>query len=174
MCNNWSTSSGSLQTNWPPIARFMGPIWGPQDPGGPHFGLMNLAIWDTKYAPGDKQSANSPAWNYIDEWGLWAFLMWWPPSTMWADPLTFVWCVHNPIFFSNLWLCAVCWSNFMCHHQLWSTSVSHPFSFLNSSLGLTGGKYYQKITIPIIRIILQNLAFPGCFSYILFYRYISL
>ena len=23
----------------------MGPIWGPQDPGGPHVGLMNLAIW---------------------------------------------------------------------------------------------------------------------------------
>ena len=27
------------------IARFMGPIWGWQDPGGPHVGLMNLAIW---------------------------------------------------------------------------------------------------------------------------------
>ena len=31
------------------IARFMGanmgPIWGRQDPGGPHVGLMNLAIW---------------------------------------------------------------------------------------------------------------------------------
>ena len=23
----------------------MGPIWGPQDPGGPHVGPMNLAIW---------------------------------------------------------------------------------------------------------------------------------
>ena len=33
-----------------PIARFMGPtwrsIWGRQDPGGPHVGPMNLAIWD--------------------------------------------------------------------------------------------------------------------------------
>ena len=31
------------------IARFMGPIWGPtwgrQDPGGPHVGPMNVAIW---------------------------------------------------------------------------------------------------------------------------------
>ena len=26
------------------IARFMGPIWGRQDPGGPHVGPMNLAI----------------------------------------------------------------------------------------------------------------------------------
>ena len=24
----------------------MGPIWGRQDPGGPHVGSMNLAIWD--------------------------------------------------------------------------------------------------------------------------------
>ena len=26
-------------------ARFMGPTWGRQDPGGPHVGPMNLAIW---------------------------------------------------------------------------------------------------------------------------------
>ena len=24
----------------------MGPIWGQQDPGGPHVGPMNFAIWD--------------------------------------------------------------------------------------------------------------------------------
>ena len=24
----------------------MGPIWGPQDPGGPHVGPMNFAIWE--------------------------------------------------------------------------------------------------------------------------------
>ena len=28
------------------IARFMGPTWGQQDPGGPHVGHVNLAIWD--------------------------------------------------------------------------------------------------------------------------------
>ena len=27
------------------IARFMGPIWGRQDPGGPHVGPMNSVIW---------------------------------------------------------------------------------------------------------------------------------
>ena len=27
----------------------MGPIWGRQDPGGPHVGPMNLAIWDVYY-----------------------------------------------------------------------------------------------------------------------------
>ena len=25
----------------------MGPIWGRYDPGGPHVGPMNFAIWDT-------------------------------------------------------------------------------------------------------------------------------
>ena len=30
----------------PLIAKFMGPIWGRQDPGGSHVGPMNLAIWD--------------------------------------------------------------------------------------------------------------------------------
>ena len=28
----------------------------------------------------------------------------------------------------------------MCHHEWWPTSVSHPFSFLNSSLGLAREK----------------------------------
>ena len=28
----------------------MGPIWGRQDPGGPHVGPMNFAIWDSLHA----------------------------------------------------------------------------------------------------------------------------
>ena len=66
-------------------------------------------------------------------------------------------------------LCAACCAHVMCHHELWPTSVSQPFSFLNSSLGLAGGKHYQKITNPIFRLILQNFAIPGYFPYILFY-----
>ena len=62
----------------------------------------------------------------------------------------------------------------MCHHELWPTSVRHPFSPLNSSLGFAGGRHYQKITIPIFRLVLQNFATPGCFPYILFHRYLSL
>ena len=31
------------------IARFMGPTWGRQGPGGPHVGPMNLAIWALNY-----------------------------------------------------------------------------------------------------------------------------
>ena len=45
--------------------------------------------------------------------------------------------------------------------QLWPTSVSHPFPY-HSSLGLAGGKHYQKVTIPIFRHVLQNVAHPGC------------
>ena len=37
------------------IARFMGanmgPIWGRQDPGGPHVGPMNFAIWNIMQPP---------------------------------------------------------------------------------------------------------------------------
>ena len=25
---------------------YMGPTWGPQNPGGPHLGHVNIAIWD--------------------------------------------------------------------------------------------------------------------------------
>ena len=33
-------------------------------------------------------------------------------------------------------------------------------------------KHYQKSTILIFRLALQNFAIPGCFPYILFYRYL--
>ena len=79
-------------------------------------------------------------------------------------------CLNKPIFW-NLGLFAAFWACFMCHHELWPTSVSHPFSSLNSFLGFAGGKHYQKITIPIFRLVLQNFAIPGYFPYILFYRY---
>ena len=67
---------------------------------------------------------------------------------------------------TNLVLCAVCWAHIMCHHELWPTSVSHHFSFLNSSWCLTGGNHYQKITITIFRFVLQNCTIPGYFPYI--------
>ena len=106
-------------------------------------------------------------------WGVGTFLRWWPPSAVWAGLLIFYGhhrrCLKNSIF-SNLGLCAACWAHFMCHHKWWPTSVIHPFSSLNRSLGLTGRKY-PEITIPIFRLI-QNFAFPGCFSYILLYCYI--
>ena len=81
-------------------------------------------------------------------------------------------CQNNPIC-SNLGLCAVCWAHFMYHHELWPTSVGHPFSFLNSSWGLTGRKHYQKITITISRFDLQNFTISGYFPHILFYTCLS-
>ena len=85
-------------------------------------------------------------------WGLGAFLRWWPLSTMWAGPLIyFRGCLNNRIF----GLCTACWARFMCHHELWPTSVTHPCS-VNSSWEFAGGKYCQKNTIPIFRRVLQN------------------
>ena len=59
-----------------------------------------------------------------------------------------------------------------CVITMWATSVNHPFSSLKSSLGFAGGKHYQKITIPTLRLVLQNFAVPCYFPYILFYRYL--
>ena len=73
-------------------------------------------------------------------------------------------CLNNPIF-SNLGLCPACWAHFMCHRELWPTSLGHPFS---RSLGLAGRKHYQKITVPIFRLVIKNFAVPGYFPYILF------
>ena len=42
----------------------------------------------------------------------------------------------------------------------------------SSSLGLAGGELYQKNTILIFRLVLQNFAIPGCFPYILFCCYL--
>ena len=81
-------------------------------------------------------------------------------------------CLNNPIF-SNLGLCAACWAHLMCHHELWPTPVRRHFSFLNRSLCLTGGKYYQKIAIPIVRHVLQIVAIPCCFPHMLCYAIIS-
>ena len=64
--------------------------------------------------------------------GLGAFLRWWPPSNIWVGPLIFYGhhqgCLNKPIFL-NLGLCAAWWAHFMCHHELWPASVSHPLSF---------------------------------------------
>ena len=42
-------------------------------------------------------------------------------------------CLNNSMF-SNLGLCAACWTCFMCHHELWPTWVSHPFSIATEVL----------------------------------------
>ena len=75
--------------------------------------------------------------------------------------------LNNPIF-SNVGLCAACWAQFVHYQELWPTSVSHPFFSISCSLGLDGGKHYQKITIPIFRLLFQTVALLACFHCILF------
>ena len=53
--------------------------------------------------------------------------------------------------------------HFMCYHELWQTSVNDPFSFLNSSLGLAGGKHHQEITIPVLELFFKIWLFQVTF-----------
>ena len=73
--------------------------------------------------------------------------------------------VWSEVFFSKVLvtLCAACGARFICHHELWSTSVRHTVSSRNSSLGLASGKLSHKITIPIFRLVLKILLFRVAF-----------
>ena len=103
---------------------------------------------------------------WIRGWGLGAFLRWWPPSAMWADLLIFyghhLGCLNNPII-SNLGWCAACWAHFVCHHKLWPTSVSDPFSSLNRSLGFTEGNITRKLLSLSIELFFKILFFQVAF-----------
>ena len=105
---------------------------------------------------------------------LWGFL-WWAPSAKRKD--------HHGVSsgWSSVWHCSNTGLSSTKYGQIliilgvwpfWLTSVCHPFSSLNSSLGFAGGNHCQKITIPIFRLVLQNFAIPGCFPYIRFYHYL--
>ena len=110
---------------------------------------------------------------WVGGWGL--FLSWWSPSTMWAGPLILlhncrdVWIIpsfrirdyilhaeHAPCVITN------------CGQHQWV--IPSPLSI--PLLGLAEGKHYLKTTISIFRVVLLNFVIPGCFLYIIFYRYI--
>ena len=97
-------------------------------------------------------------------WGL--FLRWWSPSTMWAGPLIFLYnhreCVNNPIF-SNLRLCAACWTCFMCNNELWPTLVSHPFSSLIALDLLLEEKITKKLLSLSLGLFFKILLFQVAF-----------
>ena len=76
------------------------------------------------------------------------------------------WGYLNNTIFSNLGLFAAYWACFMCHHELWPTSVSHRFP-LNSFLGFAGGKPFQEINIPILRIEYMYCSSKFCYSRLL-------
>ena len=71
-------------------------------------------------------------------------------------------------YFFNLGSNAAC---FMCHHELWPTTLSHSFS-LNSSLVVARWKHYLKINIPIFKLGLQKFAISDYSPYIILYPYI--
>ena len=66
----------------------------------------------------------------------------------------------------------------MCHHELWPTSVSHPFSSLNSSLALleesTTGKLLSLSLDMFFKILLFQVAFLIFFSIAIFSPYFLL
>ena len=80
-------------------------------------------------------------------------------------------CRNNPIF-SNLVLCAACWAHFICHHELWQTSVSHPFCFLNNSLGLMNENITREYKYLSLWSCFPNFCFSRLLSvYVLCYSY---
>ena len=103
-------------------------------------------------------------------WGLSLFPKVLVTSTMWVGPLICMYhhqiYLNNPIF-SNMGLCVACWGHFMCHHELWPTSMSHPFSSLNSTLGLAGGKSWWRHQMEAFSVLpvlcAGNSAVPGEF-----------
>ena len=80
-------------------------------------------------------------------------LCWW--SSLFAATIRDVWLILS---FFNLGLFAACWVHFMCHHKLWPTSGSHPFSFLNNSLGhsyiitqlINGTRWFRERPLNLI------------------------
>ena len=101
----------------------------------------------------------------------------WGESHMNQHGLKMVWVYRTITTIDNHGLSstfyALCFSFLRTYiYLMWPISVSHPVCYLDSSLGLAGGKHYQKITISVFRVVLQNLAIPGYFPYILFYHYI--
>ena len=44
--HQWGFTWGQINPDSKVYGANLGPIWGRQDPGGPHVGPMNLAIWE--------------------------------------------------------------------------------------------------------------------------------
>ena len=85
-----------------------------------------------------------------------------------------VWIIPS---FSNSGLCAACWAHFMYHHELWPTSVSHPFSFINSSVLLEENITRKLLSLPLelfFKILLFQVTFNILFSIAIFSPYFLL
>ena len=62
----------------------MGPTWGRQDPGGPHVGHMNLAIWGTKPSLYNLRHLQTVITNY------------WIHTCICLGPILLTWISFNP------------------------------------------------------------------------------
>ena len=79
----------------------------------------------------------------------------------WVNSLYTVWCCYNMANFLT---------NIHKRHPIAGPLGRGMGCLCGSSISfLAGGKLYQKITIPIFRLVLQNFALPGCSPNILFY-----
>ena len=99
--------------------------------------------------------------DLVKLWGFW----WWAHLVKRKDlhrvisGRTSIWLYSNtgsssthyehPIMW-NLKFCTAYWAHFMCHHGLWTTPARHPFSSLNSSLGLAENHYPYHWTMDTL------------------------
>ena len=116
-------------------------------------------------------------WNnfFSSRWGLGDFLMWWPPSTMWADPLIYLWPSTG-----DVWIIPPLWIwDYVLHVSCVITNCGqHQWAIpspLNSSLGFAGGKHNQKLLSLSLdlffKILLFQVAFLTFFSIAIFSPY---
>ena len=110
----------------------MGPIWGRQDPGGPHVGLVNLAIW-VSIQICNKHEAHQRSWFQLT-------LIWQPSDCeVTAGTITNCpgWCdVAQPVGFSAV----------MAVHQLQEISNTSKYTFwISTHCGLEAP--YGNITL---------------------------
>ena len=71
-------------------------------------------------------------------------------------------CLNNPIFL-NLGFCAACRARFICCHKLWPTSVSYPFSSLNSFQAMLEENVTRKFLSPSLDLFFKFLLFQVAF-----------
>ena len=120
-------------------------------------------------------------WSFINLWvgGRGLFLRWWPPSTMWVGPLIFsnattrdVWIVRSCLRICGyvLHVKHISCDITNCGQHQWI--IPSPFSI--ALYALLDENITRKITIPTFRLVLQNFAVSGCFSFILCYFIISI
>ena len=99
---------------------------------------------------------------------------------LWIIPSVWIWGYVLHVEHISCVIIAACLAHFMCHFELWPTSVSHPFSSLNSPL-LNRPFWRKNITriLPSLssdlsfKILLFQVAFLIFFSIVILSLYIS-